>query len=91
MSETIAVLITIVVSFVIQLLKPEWFIGWLLTFLNRKLPNNANKIENSLGQKLIDTGVYVLSNNEDNEKIKEALDQIRLHNKTISDELKNLL
>jgi hypothetical protein len=63
MSETIAVIITLVVTIIIQMLKPEWFIGWLIAFLNKKLPGKSNKIENSLGQKLIETGVYVVSYN----------------------------
>jgi len=63
MSETIAVIITLVVTIIIQMLKPEWFIGWLIAFLNKKLPGKSNKIENFLGQKLIETGVYVISYN----------------------------
>ena len=49
MSEVFTALITLGVVFVIQLLKPEWFIGWLLDFIERKLgKSHSNKIENSL-------------------------------------------
>lgn len=90
MSETIAVIITLVVTIIIQMLKPEWFIGWLIAFLNKKLPGKSNKIENSLGQKLIEMGVYVISYNQDDEKIKEIIKTVEEASIKLKDELKNL-
>jgi len=91
MSEILTAVITLGVVFVIQLLKPEWFIGWLLGFLNRKLPTNANKIENALGYKLVETGLYTLKNNEDNEKIKLAIEEMEKQLKIIEEEIKLFL
>ena len=89
MTEVIAVIVTLVVTTLLQLLKPEWFLGWLVTFLNKKLPGKSNKIENSLGQKLIETGVYIITYNPDNEKIKNTVKIIEEQNTILKDELKN--
>lgn len=91
MSEVLTALITLGVVFAIQLLKPEWFIGWLLVFLNKKLPSEANKIENALGYKLVETGLYALKSNEDNEKIKVAIEEMEKQLKVIEEEIKLFL
>ena len=91
MSEVLTALITLGVVFAIQLLKPEWFIGWLLGFLNKKLPKHANKIENALGYKLIETGLYTLKKNEDNEKVKTAINEMEKQLKVIEEETKLFL
>jgi len=91
MSEVLTALITLGVVFAIQLLKPEWFIGWLLGFLNKKLPSEANKIENTIGYKLVETGLYALKSNEDNEKIKVAIEEIEKQLKVIEEEIKLFL
>ena len=91
MSEVLTALITLGVVFAIQLLKPEWFIGWLLGFLNKKLPSEANKIENVLGYKLVETGIYTLKSNEDNEKIKLAIEEMEKQLKVIEEEIKLFL
>ena len=36
MSEVLSVLVTLIVVFGIQMLKPEWFLGWLLKLINQK-------------------------------------------------------
>ena len=89
MTEAISIIITLIVTVVLQMLKPEWFLGWLVTFLNKKLPGKSNKIENSLGQKLVETGVYIIKYNPDNEKIKNAVKIIEEQNTILKDELKN--
>lgn len=77
MSEVLTALITLCVVFVIQLLKPEWFIGWLLDFIERKLgKSDSNKIENSLGVKMIETGLYAIKKNEDTEEVKKIVEEI---------------
>ncbi len=91
MSEVLTAIITLGVVFAIQLLKPEWFIGWLLGFLNKKLPSEANKIENALGYKLVETGIYTLKSNEDNEKVKLAIDEMEKQLKVIEEEIKLFL
>ena len=91
MSEVLSVLVTLIVVFGIQMLKPEWFLGWLLKLINQKIPKQANKIENSLGVKMIETGIYALENNEDNEKIKVAIAEMKAQLKVIEDEVKLFL
>lgn len=91
MSEVFTALITLGVVFAIQLLKPEWFIGWLLGFLNKKLPTEANKIENALGYKLVETGLYALKSNEDNEKVKTAINEMEKQLKVIEEEIRLFL
>lgn len=77
MSEVLTAVITLSVVFVIQLLKPEWFIGWLLDFIERKLgKSHSNKIENSLGVKMIETGLYAIKKNEDIEEVKKIVEEI---------------
>ena len=58
-------------------------------FSEKKLPGKSNKIENSLGQKLVETGVYIISYNPDNEKIANAVKEIEKQNTILKDELKN--
>ena len=91
MSEILSVIITLIVVFVLQLLKPEWFMGWLLKLINQKIPTQANKIENSLGVKMIEIGIYALENNEDNEKIKAAIAEMEKQLKIIEEEIKLFL
>lgn len=89
MTEAISIIITLIVTVVLQMLKPEWFLGWLVAFLNKKLPKHSNKIENNLGQKLIETGCYIITYNPDNEKIMDAVKEIEKQNTILKDELKN--
>lgn len=93
MSETLAVVITLVVTIGVQLLKPEWFTGWFLDLTNKKFKNkeHANKIQNSLGAKAVDIGVELLEGNPDDPVIMEATKTIKEANKKIKNELKNLL
>ena len=77
MSEILTAIITIVFVYLFQLLKPEWFIGWLLNFLEKKLgKSDSNKIENSLGVKMIETGLYAIKKNEDIEEVKKIVEEI---------------
>lgn len=73
MSEILSLIIGVIAILIIELFKPEWFIGWLLKLLNKKLPNKSNKIENALGYKLIETGIYTLNYNIDDEKLQQAI------------------
>lgn len=93
MSETLAVIITLAVTILIQILKPEWIIGWLLNILNSKLKNKeqANQIENNLGYKFGETAVYILKKNPDKPSITEATQEMETALKKIEDELKNVL
>ena len=77
MTEILTAIITLVVVYLLQLLKPEWFIGWLLGFIERKLgKSHSNKIENSLGVKMIETGLYAIKKNEDIEEVKKIVEEI---------------
>ena len=67
-SELLSALIGIGGMVLIGYLKPEWLVGWLLKLLDKKLPNIGNKIENSLGIKAIETGVYIIKAHPDSEK-----------------------
>ena len=93
MSETLAVVITLGVTILIQVLKPEWFTGWFMDLTNKKFKNreHANKIQNSLGAKAVDIGVELLEGNPDNPVITEATKTIKEANGKIKNELKNLL
>jgi len=78
MSEVLTAVVTLVVVYLLQFLKPEWFIGWLLDFLEKKLgKNSSNKIENSLGVKMIETGIYAIEKNEDSEEAKNLTAEIK--------------
>ena len=91
MSEVITLVISVIAVLVIQLLKPEWFIGWLLSLLNKKLPGKANKIENALGYKFIETGLYALKYNIDDEKMQEAIKKLETDLAAVKEEMKNFL
>ncbi len=93
MSETLAVVITLVVTIGIQLLKPEWFVGWFLDLTDNKFKNKeqSNKIQNSLGEKAVEIGTRLLEHNPDNPVITEATKTIKEANERIKNELKNLL
>lgn len=91
MSEVLTLIIGVVAVLVIQLIKPEWFIGWLLKLLNNKLPNKSNKIENALGYKFIETGLYALKYNIDDEKMQEAIKKLEEDLAVVKEEMKNFL
>ncbi len=89
MSEAISVIITLVVVVGLQRLKPEWFIGWLLSFLNIKLDSRkANKIENSLAHFMTRIAIKIFKNNPDTEVINQAVSNIEKESKVIEEELK---
>ena len=60
------------VPIVIGFLKPEWLVGLWNKFSEKviKDPVVANKIENPLGMKFIETGFAVIKNSPDTEKEK---------------------
>lgn len=91
MTELLSVVITLMVTTVITMLKPEWLIGWLLNLLNSKLPKNANAVSNSLGHKMIETGVYAIKAHPDSEVVTQAADEIQKQADIIKNELKNPL
>lgn len=88
-SELLTALISMGGMVLIGYLKPEWLVGWLLKLLDKKLPNNGNKIENSLGIKAIETGVYIIKAHPDSEKMNEAVKVIDSCLEVLKDELKN--
>lgn len=93
MSETLAVIITLGVTILIQVLKPEWLVGWLLDLINSKIKNktNANKIMNNLAAKATDVAVTIYKKIPDDPVISEAVNNIEAENEKIKNELKNVL
>jgi len=91
MSEVVTLIIGVIAALVIQLIKPEWFIGWLLSLLNKKLPGKSNKIENALGYKFIETGLYALKYNIDDEKMQQAIAKLEADLAAVKEEMKNFL
>ena len=89
MGEILTAIISIGGMVLIGYLKPEWLVGWLLKLLDKKLPGNSNKIENSLGVKAIETGVYIIKAHPDSEKMNEAVKVIDSCLEVLKDELKN--
>jgi len=89
MSEVLTAIITLVVVIGLQKIKPEWFIGWLLSFLNIKLDSiKANKIENSLALFMTRIAIKIFKNNPDTEVINQAVSNIEKESKVIEEELK---
>jgi|GEM_PF-3696093 len=89
MSEVLTAIITLVVVIGLQKIKPEWFIGWLLSFLNTKLDSRkANKIENSLALFMTRIAIKIFKNNPDTEVINQAVSNIEKESKVIEEELK---
>lgn len=80
MEYVITVVVTLLTTLVITALKPEWIIGWLLKFLENKIPKNSNAISNALGYTLMNVGSYALASQKDTQVIEDA-------NKKIKDQL----
>ncbi len=91
MTEVLSVVITLVVTTVIQMLKPEWLIGWLLDLLDKKNPKMANPIANNLGNKMYQVGTHLIKRHADSEAITKAVEVIEEQSKIIENELKNPL
>ena len=89
MTEVLTAIITLVVVVGLQMAKPEWFIGWLLSFLNIKLDSRkANKIENSLAHFMTRIAIKIFKHNPDTEVINQAVSNIEKENNVIEEELK---
>ena len=80
MEYVITVVVTLLATLAVTALKPEWIIGWLLKFLETKIPKNSNAISNALGYTLMNVGSYALASQKDTQVIEEA-------NKKIKDQL----
>ena len=64
----------------IQFIKPEWFIGWLLNLIESKFQKKeANALTNALGTKLIEVGLVALEKipDDDNPTIAEGVQKIK--------------
>jgi len=64
----------------IQFIKPEWFISWLLNLIASKFQKKeANALTNALGTKLIEVGLVALEKipDEDNPTITEGIRKIK--------------
>lgn len=89
MTEVLTAIITLVVVIGLQMIKPEWFIGWLLSFLDKKLDeHNANKIQNSLGLFMYRVATHVFKNKPDTPTINTSLETIEAQIKILEEELK---
>lgn len=79
MSEIISFFVGIGVVGFLSFFKPEMVMKVLLEFLNQKInKKNANKIENALGVKLIETGIYTITFSPDDKPVfEEGLTKIK--------------
>ena len=89
MTEVLTAIITLVVVVGLQILKPEWAIGWLLSFLDKKLEaGKANKIQNSLGLFMYRVATHMFKNKPDTPTINTSLENIEAQIKILEEELK---
>lgn len=89
MTEVLIAIITLVVVIGLQMIKPEWAIGWLLSFLDKKLEaGKANKIQNSLGLFMYRVATHVFKNKPDTPTINTSLENIEAQIKILEEELK---
>jgi hypothetical protein len=89
MGEILTAILSIGGMILIGYLKPEWLVGWLLTLLDKKLPSKSNNIENALGVKAIETGIYIIKAHPDSDKMSENIKVIEASLEVLKDELKN--
>ena len=69
------------------MLKPEWAIGWLLSFLDKKLEaGKANKIQNSLGLFMYRVATRLFKNKPDTPTINTSLEEIEKQIKKFKNE-----
>jgi len=88
MEYVITVVVTLLTTLTVTALKPEWMIGWLLKFLENKIPKNSNAISNALGYTLMNVGSYALASQKDTKSIEEANKKIKEQLVIIEKELK---
>lgn len=91
MTEFLSVVITLVVTVIIQMLKPEWLTGWFLDLLDKKAPKTSNTIANNLGNKMFQVGVHLMKRHADSEVISQATQIIEEQSKIIANELEHHL
>lgn len=78
MMELFSAVAGIVAFLVVMMVKPEWFVGWLVDLFKKKLPEReANRVTNALGIKFLEAGVYCLVAIPD-EKIADSVHIIEL-------------
>ena len=79
MSELISVVVTIIAHTLVLFVKPEWFMGWLLNLMKKKMPlKKANDTTNALGIKAIEVGIYMIEGIADtNEKVNAKVQEIK--------------
>jgi hypothetical protein len=76
MSELVSVVVTILAYTFVLAVKPEWFLGWLVKLLEKKLPlKKANESTNALGIKLAEAGRYLIVAIPDDEEINTLLNK----------------
>ena len=73
-------LIGIIAFLMVQFVKPEWFVGWLVNLVESKFRRKeANTLTNALGVKFIEAGLVALEKipDEDNPTIAEGIRKIK--------------
>ena len=73
-------LIGIIAFLMVQFVKPEWFVGWLVNLVESKFRRKeANTLTNALGVKFIEAGLVALEKipDEDNPTITEGIRKIK--------------
>jgi len=71
-------IIGIVVSFVVQIVKPEWFIDWFLKLIDTKMDKkSANIVTNVTGYVAIKVGIRAVEAHPDEGPVQEGLQLVK--------------
>ena len=71
-------IIGIVVSFVVQIVKPEWFIDWFLKLIDTKMDKkSANIVTNVTGYVAIKVGIRAIEAHPDEGPVQEGLQLVK--------------
>ena len=71
-------IIGIVVSFVVQIVKPEWFIDWFLKLIDTKMDKkSANIVTNATGYVAIKVGIRAVEAHPDEGPVQEGLQLVK--------------
>jgi len=71
-------IIGIVVSFVVQIVKPEWFIDWFLKLIDTKMDKkSANIVTNTTGYVAIKVGIRAVEAHPDEGPVQEGLQLVK--------------
>ena len=87
-NEVIMFIVGIISVYLISLIKPEIVLKPLLSILKQKLSKNSNAISNALGLKLLESGIYAITYEEDGDpEVNKAMMQITANYEILKEKL----